>query len=344
MLPGFSLHGPNGELANLVEAGLTAFEALSAATRSAAEFLRLEREIGTIAPGKRADLVLLDADPLADVRNAAKIAGVMVRGRYFPKAELDRLLDEQAARYATPRDRFAGLPALPKDGTSEVDATFEIRCEGYAVGSERLTRRRLADGSRILSSQSSIDPWWETRTSLRLETGADGIDRKLEIERESIDGTAHLRLERRGDRSHATGSRPAYGAIEFDEPLPPGTLFGGPILSNGFASDMTVTFVHALPAIADMAVGDSRELRFRLIELNSAEFFRNATLGDMTWTVRRDADETAPAATRVFRVTTNGRAGRGGYDATIRIEPGAAAPLEIRAGEGNWQPWTYRRL
>ena len=89
------------ELVLLVDAGLTPREALHAATRGPAGLLRGEKEFGSIAPGLRADLVLLEADPLADVRNLAKRAGVMVRGRWLPEAELR---DQRAAIAAAARD------------------------------------------------------------------------------------------------------------------------------------------------------------------------------------------------------------------------------------------------
>jgi imidazolonepropionase-like amidohydrolase len=75
--PGYS---PHEELQNLVAAGLTPFEALRAATADAADFLNKANDFGTVAAGKRADVLLLSAYPLEDVRNAARIEGVMVRG------------------------------------------------------------------------------------------------------------------------------------------------------------------------------------------------------------------------------------------------------------------------
>ena len=71
VVPGQSLHE---ELALLVrDANLSPLDALRAATRDAAVFLGLEQEIGTIAAGKKADLILLDADPLADVAHVSRI-------------------------------------------------------------------------------------------------------------------------------------------------------------------------------------------------------------------------------------------------------------------------------
>lgn len=88
-VPGFALHD---ELAELVAAGLSPMAALQSATREAAVFLGLQDRLGTIAVGRLADLVLLDADPLADIRNTRRIAAVVAQGRYLPRAELDRLL------------------------------------------------------------------------------------------------------------------------------------------------------------------------------------------------------------------------------------------------------------
>ncbi|MBL8222335.1 MAG: amidohydrolase family protein, partial [Bryobacterales bacterium] len=79
--PGESLHR---ELELLVEAGLTPMEALQAATRNAAEYLGKQKEWGTIEKGKAADLVLLDANPLEDIRNTRRISAVVIRGRVLP--------------------------------------------------------------------------------------------------------------------------------------------------------------------------------------------------------------------------------------------------------------------
>jgi imidazolonepropionase-like amidohydrolase len=88
-VPGFSTHR---ELESLVAAGLTPYQALETGTRNVARYLGTERETGTVEQGKRADLVLLDADPLVDIRNTTKRAGVMVRGRWLPRAEIERRL------------------------------------------------------------------------------------------------------------------------------------------------------------------------------------------------------------------------------------------------------------
>ncbi len=95
VFPGFSLHD---ELALLVaEGGFKPLLALQAATRDPARFLGREKDLGTVEPGKLADLLLLDADPLADIHNTTRIAAVVANGRLLPRRELDRMLAEVEA-------------------------------------------------------------------------------------------------------------------------------------------------------------------------------------------------------------------------------------------------------
>lgn len=91
---GFGLHD---ELGFLVQAGLTPIEALQAATLNSARFLGKEKEMGTIEKGKIADLVLLEANPLADIRNSRKIAAVVYQGKLFRKNSLDAMLSNAEA-------------------------------------------------------------------------------------------------------------------------------------------------------------------------------------------------------------------------------------------------------
>jgi imidazolonepropionase-like amidohydrolase len=89
LVAGFSLHD---ELALFVHAGVTPLAALQAATINAARYLGALDSLGTIAEGKIADLVLLDANPLDDIRNTRRIRAVIVDGRFLTRAALDSLL------------------------------------------------------------------------------------------------------------------------------------------------------------------------------------------------------------------------------------------------------------
>ena len=97
--PGFSLHD---ELALVVKAGLAPHEALRAAARNTAWVVGLSDELGTVEVGKLADLVLLDADPLAEIANTTRIAAVVANGRLFEHRELQALLQTAERAAATP--------------------------------------------------------------------------------------------------------------------------------------------------------------------------------------------------------------------------------------------------
>ena len=96
MVPGFSLHD---ELETMADIGLSPYDVLRTSTYNPALYLGELEEFGTIEEGKRADLVLLEANPLEDITNTRQIAGVMVRGRYYSRADLDLMLEEVAKDY-----------------------------------------------------------------------------------------------------------------------------------------------------------------------------------------------------------------------------------------------------
>jgi imidazolonepropionase-like amidohydrolase len=89
IFPGFSLHE---ELQRFVAAGFTPLEALQTATLNPARFFSAEEQLGTVEKGKLADLVLLSANPLEDIANTQKVAGVVSNGHYFSRADLDKML------------------------------------------------------------------------------------------------------------------------------------------------------------------------------------------------------------------------------------------------------------
>ncbi len=108
--PGFSLHD---ELVLLVEAELTPLESLRTATINPARYLGREKDLGTIEAGKAADLVLLDANPLADIRNTTRIRAVVADGRLYDRAALDRILESSAADQAAAKPHEAASASGP---------------------------------------------------------------------------------------------------------------------------------------------------------------------------------------------------------------------------------------
>ena len=89
LVPGFCLHD---ELEWFTKAGFSPLQALQTATINPARFLGREDTQGTIEVGKRADLILLEANPLVDIRNVAHIENVVVRGKLVTKEDIDKIV------------------------------------------------------------------------------------------------------------------------------------------------------------------------------------------------------------------------------------------------------------
>jgi len=96
MPPGFSLHD---EFETMVDVGLTPYDVLRTSTYNPALYLGELEDFGTVEEGKRADLVLLEGNPLEDIANTRQIAGTMVRGRWYSRADLDHMLEKVAEDY-----------------------------------------------------------------------------------------------------------------------------------------------------------------------------------------------------------------------------------------------------
>jgi imidazolonepropionase-like amidohydrolase len=97
-VPGFSLHR---EMQAMADAGMSSYEILASGTRAVGEYFRRSDTFGTVAVGRRADLILLNSNPLDDVGNVADRAGVMVRGRWFPQSYIQDRLDAIERRFGT---------------------------------------------------------------------------------------------------------------------------------------------------------------------------------------------------------------------------------------------------
>ncbi len=176
-VPGFSLHD---ELALLVQAGLTPLEALQAATLNPARFLGRERDFGTVAPGKIADLVLLDANPLQGISNTRKIAAVVYRGELYPRASLDAMLAKIEA-LASRKSIGDVLEATIKERGVEaaIRQYRELKStqpDSYEFGNmyalsglpgELLKAKKFQDAIQILELNAEAFPrWWWVYDSL----------------------------------------------------------------------------------------------------------------------------------------------------------------------------------
>jgi len=103
LFPGFSTHD---ELVRLVTAGLSPLDALRTATIDAAIFSGAQDNFGSIAVGKTADMILLDANPLRDIRNTQQMQGLFFNGQFFDRSSLDHLLKFAEQRASSIRNNI----------------------------------------------------------------------------------------------------------------------------------------------------------------------------------------------------------------------------------------------
>jgi imidazolonepropionase-like amidohydrolase len=95
-VPGFSIHR---EMALMVKCGFTPYQIIQSATKNAGDYFKGKDNFGTIEAGKRADLILVEGNPLKDVASIARRAGVMLRGQWLPESEIRKRLDGIAASW-----------------------------------------------------------------------------------------------------------------------------------------------------------------------------------------------------------------------------------------------------
>jgi hypothetical protein len=205
-VPGFSIQQ---ELTFLVESGLTPFEALSTATKNASDwFVHPEGGgvFGTITLHERADLVLLDANPLVDIHNVGKVRGVMVQGRWLPQSELQKMLN--ALRYAYgAENRFLTStarenPALTSKYLKQNDPYHGL---AHQLMLSLVTTKGVSAFKLLYASLKKIDP----TSSMLEEAAVNQLGRRLLELKKTADAEAVFRLN---IQSHPV-SAPAYDGI-----------------------------------------------------------------------------------------------------------------------------------
>jgi imidazolonepropionase-like amidohydrolase len=251
VVPGFSLHE---ELQLLHNAGIGRRDVLRAATRGAAEWLRASDQFGAIAVGQRADLLLLDANPLTDIANTQKIAGVMVRGRWLEKKDLEALLAKVAAQVDGRESAFRGLPELK-------GARYDVTWNGAYFGSERIA----VDDERIIRAQS-FDAHKGQRMSLTL--WPDGS--RLLVESDGASGRGRAEVEVSGESARITGKLLSGGDFSVEEKL------AGPAFIT--ADQFLAGHLVLVPRLMPMEVGAALHVPQRLLQLGSTVSLREHPL------------------------------------------------------------------
>jgi imidazolonepropionase-like amidohydrolase len=255
VVPGFALHD---ELAELVRIGLSPYAALRAATHDAAIVLGMEKEIGTVEILKRADLVLIDGDPLRDIGATTRIAGVMVRGRWIDAAEGERLMAGVETWAEGESDPFSSRPELDVPGEASFRRTFRVSWKGVPFDTERMAIGGTR-GERFIRAET-FDPHegalrelrWDARTST-LELAGDGAT-----------GRGRVRI-----------TRPEPTRLHVEGTLLSGDAVGGQDIA--IESDAIVVPDRFLAAYALLPLHERRDMKVVLISLGSTVSAEPAT-------------------------------------------------------------------
>lgn len=153
---GFGLHH---ELQEFVNDGLTPYQALQTATINVAKYLRQSEEMGTIETGKRADMVLLTANPLANIANTKSIGGMMVRGHWLDKGQLDQMISKVQPEYEREKQKMEKMLAADPAGFSKYVEDYDPlgRLAAYAI-SEMAAKEEIAVVIRLLKTLRQNNP------------------------------------------------------------------------------------------------------------------------------------------------------------------------------------------
>jgi len=173
VVPGDSIHD---ELRHLVNAGLSPFEALRTGTVEPARYMRAPYDFGTVQVGRRADLVLLEDNPLEDIRHTRGIAGVMLRGDWNDAERLADRLRGVVESYAGDgeADPFANADPMPDLGADAIESACSISLGDVRVGAERYAFEPLDDGRTRIVSQVVYNPPFEACVTSDALLDADG--------------------------------------------------------------------------------------------------------------------------------------------------------------------------
>ena len=307
VVQGFSIHN---ELRNLVQAGLTPYEALKAGTAGEAQFLNATQEFGTIEVGKRADLVLVEGNPLEDVSNVSRRLGVMVRGRWFSQVQLQEMLDELVMSYPMPEKKLRNLPTLRSEGQRIIGGRYQARLSDTFVGEEEFILEKRADGRFVIVARSveNAPPRLDI-FSMRFDLGNQSGRESLTFQSDRLEGVVRAEMLRKDMRTvQIRVKMPGQSEIKLEKAVAADTLLGSPLVS---------TYVAINDRISSLEIG--KETEFHMIRFEADPEFEivEAELG-----VKREADRKEEGGNgkvlHVYTIKDNRR--NGSYEASLEMD------------------------
>lgn len=213
---GFSVHR---EMELWAEAGIPAPDILRAATITPARFCGVDADYGSVAPGKAASLVLLEANPLEDIRNCAKIREVFLDGRRFDRAALDALLAGVEKQVADAASSAGTVVKLELPGEVVARGSFVAKFGPYDAGGEEFLITRTADGYHLMA-HNKPSGGFQKPSVITIHAGPDFVIRSCEF-KELTDPPTGATYTIEGNTFTATPTKGQPQTLE----APPGSMF-----------------------------------------------------------------------------------------------------------------------
>jgi tetratricopeptide (TPR) repeat protein len=183
--------GIHEELQELVSDGLTSFQALQTATVIPARYFRKPDEFGTIAVGRRADLVLLERNPLDSISNTREIVGVMVRGKWLPKEELAQRVEAIPEAYKHELQQVESeLASNPAQAEQDLAAHDPLRALGTAAITDLFRSQGTEKFHRLILKMRAESP----KSRLVSEAGINALGYNFLAQNRFQDAIALLRM------------------------------------------------------------------------------------------------------------------------------------------------------
>jgi hypothetical protein len=318
------------EIENFAAAGMSAYDALRCSTSEAARFMNESELWGTLAVGKRANMILLRANPLDDVRATRDPEAVFANGYYLTRPVLDDLLEQRAALVAGPSIvPSTALPPSTSTGTVMDEGTWRESICGAEFGRVSYRHTRLADGGWLVEERhAGANPRRHPiRRSLRLVVGADMTVRAAEYDVETFVGKETGTIT----WSPAEGYRLRHVAVDGLESRH--TLPGEARVPSEQVAVSFIPRLAAAKAPATMQALDAEGSHVGAAELSFTAAKPDAPGAPaVTWTL--DASRLGQRASQTYRLGPDGRLVRMS-ETTVLLWPRELIPLAASGASAN---------
>jgi len=282
---GFSYHD---EIRNFSEIGISNDEILKMATIQSAEFLGYEN-LGLVKEGYLADLVLLDENPLEDIKNLKRIDHVIVRGKAFGNEQIQAQLDRLKERLKSNTNRFRKWQSVIVSWEQENVTSYRHINNQIVVGEEKIYVQKEDKRNFNLTAINVMDGP-DFRESLMYTRIRNRKVDSLYVKSITPEGIYEATISTNKTTAIIKGTAPFHGEFEFEEPLESGTLLLGPFTSRYFEMDMAANYILAMLLKRSLKANQADQLPVIQIELNSEEYGKKLIVDNSEYTILKMND------------------------------------------------------